>query len=83
MSPWLLAAGCLLAALGPCAYGCLRGRAESRLMALLLAQVNTVLLLMVLARLLGRPFYYDLAWILAALSLASAVAYLRMLERWL
>ncbi|HVY48168.1 MAG TPA: monovalent cation/H+ antiporter complex subunit F [Minicystis sp.] len=83
MTAWALAAGALLLLLGPCAYACVRGSVLLRLAALELATVVVTLLVIALARGLGRSSYMDLALMLALLSFGSAIVYTRLIERWL
>ncbi|UFS72129.1 MrpF/PhaF family protein [Geomonas sp. RF6] len=83
MNPWLLTAAVLLLAILPCGWVCLRGRLMERFAALQMAQLLSVIVLILLAEGYGRENYFDLAIILAILSFASALVYIRFLERWL
>jgi multicomponent Na+:H+ antiporter subunit F len=83
MNLWLLAAGLLLLVMIPCGWICLTGSVMERFAALQMAQVLTVLVLLVLAEGYRRGIYFDLALVMAVLSFASGLVYVRFLERWL
>jgi multisubunit Na+/H+ antiporter MnhF subunit len=54
-----------------------------RLLGLQLGQIIGVLILVALSEGYGRDIYLDAALVLAVLSLASALVFIRFLERWL
>lgn len=81
MRAWELAAFGLLVALMPCGVLCARGSTMDRLVGLQLATTLTTLLLMVMARVYERAIYFDLALVLAVLSLPGSLLFARVLER--
>ncbi len=83
MNAWLIAAAALVFGLVPCLLVCARGRTMDRLAALELAGTVTVLLVVLLAEGLKRPFLYELALALALLSFPAGLVFARFLERWL
>jgi len=83
MNAWLVFATILLICLVPCGIVCMRGKVMDRLVALELAQIITILLLLLLAEGFHRAIYDDVALTLAILSFASSLAFVRFLERWL
>jgi multicomponent Na+:H+ antiporter subunit F len=83
MNAWLVFATVLLFCLVPCGIVCMRGKVMDRLVALELAQIITILLLLLLAEGFHRAIYDDVALTLAILSFASSLAFIRFLERWL
>ncbi len=83
MNLWLLVATILLLAMLPCGWICLTGKIMERFAALQMAQLLTVLVLLLLAEGYERDIYLDMALVLAVLSLASGLVYVRFLERWL
>ena len=77
-------AGCLLVGgLLPCLLGVCRGDGPSRLVAMNLAGVVSVLVCLVLAAAFQRPAYVDVGLVLALVSFAGSLVYARFLERWL
>jgi multicomponent Na+:H+ antiporter subunit F len=83
MNVWLVFAGLLLLNLIPCGWICLRGSIMERFAALQMAQILTVLVLLLLAEGYRRAIYFDLALVMAVLCFASGLVYVRFLERWL
>ena len=83
MNLWLTVATIMLLAMIPCGWACLRGGYLERFAGLQMAQVLTVLVLLLLAEGYARDLYVDMALVLAVLSLASGLVYVRFLERWL
>jgi multicomponent Na+:H+ antiporter subunit F len=79
---WLLAAAILLVGLVPCAVVCARGDAADGLVALQTGTAVSVLDLLVLSVGFGRSIYLDVAVVLAFLSFASGMVFIRFLERW-
>jgi multisubunit Na+/H+ antiporter MnhF subunit len=82
MNAWLVAATVLLLGLVPCAYVMLRGSAVEALVGLQLAGVLETVVLVLLAQGFNRPPFFDLALVLALLTLAGGLVFARMLERW-
>lgn len=91
MNAWAITAAALLASLAPCGWVCLRGAPASndtdeimtRLAALELTGTIDTLLLLVLAEWLHRSPFIDLALMLALLTFAAGMVFVRFLERWL
>jgi multisubunit Na+/H+ antiporter MnhF subunit len=79
---WLVAAAVLIAGLVPCSVVCARADATDGLVALQTATVVTTLALLVLSIGFGRSIYLDVAVVLAVLSFAGAMVFIRFLERW-
>ncbi len=80
---WLASAAVLLLGLLPCAYVVLRGSLMERFVGLQMAQILTVLVLVLLAEGYHRSVYFDLSLTLAVLSFGSGLVFARFLERWL
>jgi len=83
MNAWLWAATALLIALVPCAVVIVRGTMLEALVGLEMASVLNTLVLLLLAEGYHRQPFFDLALVLALLSLAGGLVFARMLERWL
>ena len=83
MNLWLFFATVILLAIVPCLWLSLRGKIMECFVALQMAQVLTVLVLLLLAEGYQRDIYFDVVLVLAVLSLASGLVYVRFLERWL
>ncbi len=83
MTPWLLSAIVLTAALVPCGIVCARGPAMNRLAGLETAGSIEVLIFLVLAQAFGRPAFFDLALALAILAFAAGLVFARFFQRWL
>jgi multicomponent Na+:H+ antiporter subunit F len=79
---WLVAAAVLLAGLVPCAVVCARADAADGVVALQAATVVATLVLLVLSVGFGRSIYLDVAVVLAVLSFAGSMVFIRFLERW-
>jgi len=82
VNAWLIAATVLLAGLVPCGIVLLRGTIVEALVALQMAGILQTLVLLLLAEGFHRPPFFDLALVLALLSLAAGLVFARMLERW-
>lgn len=82
MNQWLVAATVLVAAMAPLIWVCHRGGVRDSLASLTVAQMVTVVVLMLLCQGLGRPAFYLLAEVLALLGIGAAIAFARFLERW-
>lgn len=83
MNAWLATALILLLLQIPCGWICCKGRIMERFVALQMAQLLAVLALLLLAEGFRRDIYFDLSLVMAVLSFASGLVYLRFLERWL
>ncbi len=83
MSAWMIAAAALLLGFVPCGLLARRGSVLDAVVALEMAGVLTMLTLLLLAASFDRPPFYDLALVLAALSFAGALVFVRFLERWI
>jgi multicomponent Na+:H+ antiporter subunit F len=83
VNAWLLAALALLIGLVPCGLVCLRGTPMDRLVGLELAGTVNTLILLVLAEAYHQAIFFDLAVVLALLSFAGGLVFVRLLERWL
>jgi multisubunit Na+/H+ antiporter MnhF subunit len=73
----------MVACLAPLAVVLWRGRLIEAVMALQVLGVVVVMVLVMLSQAFGRPGEFELAVVLAALSLGSGLVFLRALERWL
>ena len=81
MNPWLLAGAGVSAALIPCAFMSLRGRAEQRLVGVEMAGILITLALALFTVGFGRLPFIDLALTLAILSFGSGLVFARFLEK--
>jgi multicomponent Na+:H+ antiporter subunit F len=82
MNAWLIAATVLLLVLVPCLVVMLRGSIVEALVGLQMAGILETVVLLLLAEGFHRPPFFDLALVLALLSLAGGLVFARMLERW-
>lgn len=82
MNIWLAAATVLLLGLIPCGVVCFRGAPMQRLVALEVAGTLDVMVLLLLAQGFKQPPFFDLALVLALLSFAGGLVFVRFLERW-
>jgi multicomponent Na+:H+ antiporter subunit F len=82
VNEWLIAASILLFGLVPCAVVILRGSVVEALVGLQMAGVLQTVVLLLLAEGFHRPPFFDLALVLALLTLAGGLVFARMLERW-
>jgi multicomponent Na+:H+ antiporter subunit F len=82
MNAWLIGATVLLLGLVPCAVVMLRGSIVEALVGLQMAGILQTVVLLLLAEGYHRPPFFDLALVLALLSLAGGLVFARMLERW-
>lgn len=83
MTPWLVCAFLVMLALASPLWICATGKIMERFVALQMAQLLTVLLFLLFAEGYQRGIYFDVALVLAVLSFASGLVYVRFLERWL
>jgi multicomponent Na+:H+ antiporter subunit F len=81
MSGWELAVAMLTAALVPCGWVCLRRSFAEGVVAVQLAGTIASLALLTLAEAESREPFANLALVLAVLSFAGALVFLRFLER--
>lgn len=81
MSLWLVAGAALAAGVAVCALGALRGGRMAAVVALEVAGSVAAVAFVVLAAGFGRQGFADLGLVLAVLSFAGALAFLRFLER--
>ena len=81
MSAWLLASIVLTGGLLACGLACVRCGPPAAVAALNVASVVTVMLMMTLTEAFTRQPFMDLAVVLAPLSLAGSLAFVRYLER--
>jgi len=81
MNPWMITAvstgGCLI----PCAWMCLRGSAERRLVGLEMTGILVTILLMLLTLGYRRLPFMDMPLTLAILSFGAGVVFARFLEK--
>ncbi|MDA8165482.1 MAG: monovalent cation/H+ antiporter complex subunit F [Desulfobacteraceae bacterium] len=83
MNLWLAFAAIFIIAMLPCMILCLRGPIMERFVGFQMAQVLTVIAMLVISEGLGRDIYFDAALAVAMMSFASSLVFLRFLERWL
>jgi multicomponent Na+:H+ antiporter subunit F len=79
---WLVAATVLLLGLVPCLIVAARGRHVEGLVALQLAGVIASLAILLLAVGFDRSIYADAAVLIAVLSFAGGMAFVRYIQRW-
>jgi multicomponent Na+:H+ antiporter subunit F len=82
VNAWLIATTVLLLGLVPCLVVMLRGSRVEALVGLQMAGVLETVVLLLLAEGFHRPPFFDLALVLALLTLAGGLVFARMLERW-
>lgn len=82
MNAWLIATTVLLLGLVPCLVVMLRGSTVEALVGLQMAGVLETVVLLMMAEGFHRPPFFDLAVVLALLTLAGGLVFARMLERW-
>jgi len=82
VNAWLIAATVLLLGLVPCGVVMVRGSSVEALVGLQMAGVLETVVLLLLAEGFHRPPFFDLALVLALLTLAGGLVFARMLERW-
>jgi multicomponent Na+:H+ antiporter subunit F len=82
VNAWLIASTVLLLGLVPCGVVMVRGSSVEALVGLQMAGVLETVVLMLLAEGFHRPPFFDLALVLALLTLAGGLVFARMLERW-
>jgi multisubunit Na+/H+ antiporter MnhF subunit len=82
VNPWLLAGSVLLLGLVPCIVVAARASAANGIVALQLAGVVAALAILLLAVGFDRSIYADAAILIALLSFAGGMAFVRFLQRW-
>lgn len=80
-NPWMLTAWAVIATLAPCAYMCLRGSPERRLVGLEMTSVLLTLAMVLLTVGFGRSIFIDLPLALAIMSFGGGLVYARFLEK--
>jgi multisubunit Na+/H+ antiporter MnhF subunit len=83
VNAWLWAGTVLLLGLVPLGIVCLRAPLLDAVVALELAGIVVTLVLLVLAEGFARSVYFELSLVLAVVTLAGSLAYVRFFERWL
>lgn len=83
MNAWLIGAAALLPGFVACGIIIWRAQLIDAVVALNLAGILATLELVLLAEGLGRSPFYDLALVLAVLSFAGGLVFLRFLGRWI
>ena len=81
MNPWILTASVTGACLIPCAWSCLHGSAEKRLVGLEMATIVVIIVLVLLTIGYGRLPFIDIPLTLAILSFGAGVVFARFLEK--
>ncbi len=80
-NPWMVAALVIGASLIPCAWMCLRGSAERRLVGLEMTGIIVIVLLVLITVGYGRLPFIDLPLTLAVLSFGAGLVFARFLEK--
>jgi multicomponent Na+:H+ antiporter subunit F len=80
---WLAFAAILLVGMVPCLIVCFREHIFESFIAMQMAQLLTIMVLLLIAKGFGRNIYYDVALSMAILATASGLVYARFLERWI
>jgi multicomponent Na+:H+ antiporter subunit F len=79
---WLIAASVLLLGIFPCGVVCAREEPAEAITAMLTISVIVVLDLLLMAVGYSRVIFMDVALVIAVLSLAGGLVFVRFLERW-
>lgn len=83
MNEWLIAALALILGCIPCGWLAWRGRTTMDVLVALEMEGTLIpLALMLMAEGFSRPPFFDLAVVLAPLSIAGALVFARLLEKW-
>lgn len=80
-NPWLIAGAAVSATLVPCAFMCLRGSPERRLVGVEMASILITLAMVLFALGFGRLILIDLPLALAIMSFGGGLVYARFLEK--
>lgn len=78
---WVIAAMLCSAGLAPCAWMCLRGGPEQRLVGVEMTSIVVVLVMTMLCVGFGRASYIDLPLTMAVLSFGGGLIFARFMER--
>ena len=81
MNHWMVTALVVSGCLVPCAWTCLRGSAERRLVGLEMSGILVTLLLALLSVGEGRLIFFDLPLTLSVLAFGAGLVFARFLER--
>lgn len=81
MNVWMLTATVTGASLIPCAFACLRGSAERRLVGMEMTGIIVTILLVLIAMAYGRLPFIDMPLALAVLSFGAGLVFARFLEK--
>lgn len=81
MNVWMLTATVTSASLIPCAWACLHGSAERRLVGLEMTGIIVTILLVLLTVAYGRLPFIDMPLTLALLSFGAGLVFARFLEK--
>lgn len=81
MNAWMLTAVVTSASLIPCAWACLRGTPERRLVGLEMTGIIITILLVLLTMARRRPPFIDMPLTLALLTFGAGVVFARFLEK--
>lgn len=81
MNPWILTASVTGACLVPCAWTCLHGSPEKRLVGLEMTGIIVTIVLVLLTIGYGRLPFIDIPLTLAILSFGAGVVFARFLEK--
>lgn len=81
MNPWILTATIAAGSLIPCAFACLRGSPERRLVGLEMTGIVVIILFVLLTIGYGRLPFIDMPLTLAMLSFGAGLVFARFLER--
>lgn len=80
-NPWMVTAVATGASLLPCAWMCLRGSAERRLVGLEMTGILVIILLVLVTVGYGRLPFIDMPLTLAILSFGAGLVFARFLEK--
>jgi multicomponent Na+:H+ antiporter subunit F len=80
-NPWMVTALVIGASLIPCAWMCLRGSAERRLVGLEMTGIVVIILFVLITVGYGRLPFIDLPLTLAVLSFGAGLVFARFLEK--
>lgn len=81
MNPWMITAVAIGATLVPCAWSCLHGSPERRLVGLEMTGLIVIVELVLLTIAYGRLPFIDLPLTLSMLSFGAVLVFARFLER--
>ncbi|HLI76309.1 MAG TPA: MrpF/PhaF family protein [Acidobacteriaceae bacterium] len=81
MNLWLMAGGGVCLSLIPCAFLCLTGKAERRLVGFQMASLVIILALVIFTVAFGRMPFIDIALTAAIMSFGGGIVFARFLEK--